>query len=176
VLVTLEGTYVHPLSMGDRTGEVCMVLRRPNGALLTAIKTFYPPGCYRLLTGGVEHGEGIEAALRREVLEETGLETQIARFLAVIEYQAANPAQSALPDQVFSSFAFLLDERGGTLAPQDPGERLESFREVALADLPALAETLERVTDSYSDEIEGRWRDWGVFRAVVHRVVYELLA
>src|SRR5688572_27653789 len=46
-----------PLGMTDRYGEVCMVIRRPNGRLLTAIKTFYPRGAYRLLTGGIHHGE-----------------------------------------------------------------------------------------------------------------------
>jgi 8-oxo-dGTP pyrophosphatase MutT (NUDIX family) len=63
-----------------------MVIRRPGGALLTAIKTFYPPGAYRLLTGGVGHGEPIEAALLREVEEETGLDVEVQRFVAVIEY------------------------------------------------------------------------------------------
>jgi len=34
---------------------------------------------------------------------------------------------------------------------------------------------LEHVTDSYDEKIEGKWRDWGVFRAVVHRVVFDVL-
>ena len=64
-----------------------MVVRRPNGKLITAKKTFYPPGAFRLLTGGVGHGELIAAALLREVAEETGLDVVVRRFLAVIEYQ-----------------------------------------------------------------------------------------
>src|SRR5919199_6882129 len=39
-----------PLGKRDRYGEVCMVVRRPNVRLITAIKTFYPPGAFRLLT------------------------------------------------------------------------------------------------------------------------------
>src|SRR5262245_8008181 len=74
VSVALSGAPFDPLIMTDRFGEVCMVIRRPRGTLLTAIKTFYPPGAYRLLTGGVGHGEPIDAALLREVDEETGLE------------------------------------------------------------------------------------------------------
>ncbi len=43
-----------PLSRRDnRLGEVCMVVRRPNGHLLTMKKTFYPPDGYRLMTGGI---------------------------------------------------------------------------------------------------------------------------
>jgi 8-oxo-dGTP pyrophosphatase MutT (NUDIX family) len=86
VAAVLSGTPFDPLIMTDRFGEVCMVIRRPGGALLTAIKTFYPPGAYRLLTGGVGHGEPIEAALLREVEEETGLDVEVQRFVAVIEY------------------------------------------------------------------------------------------
>jgi len=47
--------------------EVCLVVCRPNGKLLTFTKTFYPPGVYRLLTGGVEPGESVLDVLRREI-------------------------------------------------------------------------------------------------------------
>jgi hypothetical protein len=36
-----------------------------------------------------------------------------------------------------------------------------------------VAEQLEHVETTYSEEIDGRWRDWGHFRAVIHRVVAE---
>src|SRR6185295_19053962 len=86
VVAKLQGGLFSPLTLPDRYGEVCMVVRRPNGKLITAIKTFYPSGAFRLLTGGVGHGEPIAAALLREVAEETGLEVMVRRFLAVIEY------------------------------------------------------------------------------------------
>ena len=178
-----------PLTMGDRYGEVCMVVRRPSGKLITAKKTFYPPGAFRLLTGGVGHGERIAAALLREVAEETGLDIVVRRFLAVIEYQLREMGDggrgigdglpilyppSPTPSN-FATFAFLLDETGGTLQAHDPGERIESFRELAVADLPALAETLEHIPDTRDDEIDGSWRDWGRFRAVAHHVIYAAL-
>src|SRR5689334_10837308 len=78
--VELAGAPFEPLLRSDRFGEVCMVLRRANGRLLTAIKTFYPSGAYRLLTGGVGHGESIAAALLREIDEETGLDVAVRRF------------------------------------------------------------------------------------------------
>ncbi len=160
-----------PLSKSDRYGEVCMVVRRPNGHLLTARKLFYPPAAYRLLTGGVSHGEGIEAALLREVAEETGLAVAVRRFLAVIDYRVP-----PLDAGVFVTFAFLLDELGGVLMPQDEAEQIADFREVPPAALPGLAAVLEQSPDAYSAEIQGNWRAWGCFRAVVHRVVYETLA
>jgi hypothetical protein len=75
----------------------------------------------------------------------------------------------------FVTFAFLLDEVGGTLNTRDPAERIGAFREVAVAELPDIAETLERVPDRFAPEIGGWWGDWGRFRAVVHRVVYDAL-
>src|SRR5579859_602192 len=75
-----------PLSKRDRYGEVCMVIRRKNGRILTMTKTFYPQGAYRLPTGGINHGESIFAALLRETQEETGLEVKVTRFLAIVLY------------------------------------------------------------------------------------------
>jgi NAD+ diphosphatase len=170
VVIELKGQPFSPLILDDRYGEVCMVIRRPNGKLLTAIKTFYPPSAFRLLTGGVDHGESIAAALRRETHEETGLDVVVRRFLAVVEYRLPT-----LLDGPFATFAFLLDETGGTLDAQDPGEQIGAFREVAVAELPALAATLEQAPDSFDPQIEGNWRDWGRFRAIIHRVVYEAL-
>lgn len=195
VSVTLPDGSFDPLTKPDRIGEVCMVIRRPNGALLTAIKTFYPPEAYRLPTGGIAPGEPIETALLREVQEETGLAVTVRQFLAVIEYiapsvkradeltapeHAAPLEMGGVSDQthhsLFYTFAFLLDEIGGVLAPQDASERLAGFREVLPPELPAMARLLEQVADTYDPEIGGNWRHWGIFRAIVHRVVYATLA
>jgi NAD+ diphosphatase len=196
VAADLHGAPFDPLIMNDRFGEVCMVVRRTNGKLITAIKTFYPPGAFRLLTGGVGHGESIEAALLREVAEETGLEVAVRRFLAVIEYRLElatghrTGVQSNAPtsDEArayyrppadhydFATFAFLLDELGGDLAVHDPAERIGAFHEVEVADLPGMAATLDQIEQRYDLEIGGSWGDWGRFRAVGHRVVYQTLS
>lgn len=167
--VTLGGQPFSPRTKRDRVGEVCMVVRRKNGRLLTATKQFYPPGAFRLLTGGIKRGEGIEAALMRETWEETGLETELRRFLAIIEYRLSGTSPAAAPD--FTTYALLLDEISGELAVQDPDEQLSEFREVAPEELLAMADFLATLADSYSDDLDARWADWGIFRAVVHRAV-----
>lgn len=161
-----------PVRMDDRFGEVCMVIRRPSGRLLTARKTFYPEGAFRLLTGGIRHGEAIEAALAREVAEETSLSVAVRRLLAVIAYTAPEtpPGRHA-----FYSFAFLLDELGGTLAVQDLDEQVAAFGEVEPGGLAAMADALAALEHREDRAIGGSWRNWGTFRAVVHRVVGELL-
>lgn len=160
-----------PLSKNDRYGEVCMVVRRPNGLLLTMKKTFYPRGCHRLLTGGINYGEAVLDALLRETLEETGLDVEVQRFLAAVAYQTAQSGE----EPAFYTFAFLLNEVGGKLGPLDLEERVESYRYISPDDLPMIAERLSNLEPDYDEEIGGDWRDWGQFRAVIHRLVYEAL-
>ncbi len=169
----LRDTVFDPLTRTDRIGEVCMVIRRPSGRLLTMRKEIYPPGIFRLPTGGIAPNESIHAALLREVAEETSLRVTINRFLATIAYSFASAATG---EPVFYTFAFLLDEQGGTLAVQDPHERVEAFHEIAPDELPAIAARLEHLAPHHDRAIGGNWRAWGAFRAVTHRVVAEALA
>ncbi len=164
--VAIGGSLFDPLDRADRYGEVCMVLRRRNGALVTAIKSTYPPGAYRLLTGGIGHGERIEDALRREVAEETSLAVAVRRFLAAVQYRQRGEA-------VFYTFAFLLEELSGELRVADD-EDIADFCEIEVADLPATARFL-RALDGADPAIRGDWGDWGRFRAVIHEVVWEAL-
>ena len=159
-----------PIGKPDRYAEVCMVVRRPNGSLLTARKAYYPADCYRLLTGGIGHGEQIKDALLRETWEETNLQVDIRRFLAAATYLPAD--RRVAP---FHTFAFLVDERAGNLQSNDPEEDVADFRMIESHELPQLAQRLEQLGEQHHSTIEGLWSDWGRFRAVVHRLVAEAL-
>lgn len=156
------------LLQGSRQCEVCMVIRRPNGRLLTMKKTFYPAGAYRLLTGGIESGESILHALQREIQEETGLTPTLIRFLGAIVYHMESKPR-------FATFAFLLDETGGVLQTTDPAEQLEAFQEIEIDTLPLIIEQLGKIGHHYSPQIESFWDDWGRFRMAVHRLAWECL-
>ncbi|GAC1364889.1 MAG: NUDIX hydrolase [Ktedonobacteraceae bacterium] len=160
-----------PLSKQDRYGEVCMVVRRPNGRLLTMTKTYYPKNAYRLLTGGINHGESILAALLRETREETGLQVEVKRFLTIAAYRITSIADKPL----FYTFAFLLDELGGTLTTIDEDEQVDGFLEVDPAELPSIAAKLDHLSHQFSNELDTNWGTWGLFRAVIHRQVYDAL-
>lgn len=170
VRAAIDDAFDDPIGREDRFGEVCMVIRRPSGKLLLSIKTFYPRGAYRLPTGGIHHGEAIGDALVREAHEETGLQLAVLRFLAHITYVG-----SADTAPLFHTFAFLLDERGGTLGAIDTSEQIEAWREVEANELPAVADFLGDLRSDGARGIGGSWRAWGKFRAVVHRVVYDTL-
>jgi 8-oxo-dGTP pyrophosphatase MutT (NUDIX family) len=160
-----------PLSSKDRYGEVCMVVRRLDGRLITAKKTFYPTNGHRLLTGGIRPGEPVLSALLREVSEETGLEVRVSRFLVAVAYHL--PAQQDSP--LFYTFAFLLDEIGGTLACVDPDERLEYFHEITPDELLERVDFFTHLPHGYSQPPGIEWQAWGKFRAVIHRLVWETL-
>lgn len=172
VVATIDDSFKDPIWKQDRYGEVCMVVRRPSGRVLLSIKTFYPRGAYRLPTGGIHHGEGVYDALVRETHEETGLRTAVRHFLARITYA---PLSSPGAPPVFHTFAFLLDELGGTLSALDRSERIEEWREIEIEDLPRVADALDRLTTQGTEDIGGDWRAWGKFRAVVHRAVHQAL-
>ncbi len=164
--------FFDPVQNPDRIGEVCMVVRRRNGKVLLSIKTFYPRGAYRLPTGGIHPGERILDALIRETKEETALEVEVRRFLAWITYRDITAPKGP---PLFHTFAFLLDEVGGTFKTHDEEEQIEDWIEVEPAALGEVAERLESIRSAPSSDIGGDWADWGRFRAVVHRVVHEAL-
>jgi ADP-ribose pyrophosphatase YjhB (NUDIX family) len=151
-----------------RLAEVCMVVRRPSGRLLVFRKPFYPAGIFRLLTGGVEPEESILDALLREVNEETGLTTHVERFLAASAYLGDDRPQ-------FASFAFLLEERSGTLGALDQDEQVEAFREVEPAHLLEIAEQLEQLPNERNDVLDNNIHEWGLLRALNHRLVWQAL-
>ncbi len=89
------------------TGDDRVLLHRQHG---------WPPGLWSCLAGFVEPGETAEAAVPREVFEETGLQVGAVRYLASQPW----PFPSSL------MMAFTAQALGGTLTP-DPVE-LEAAR------------------------------------------------
>jgi NAD+ diphosphatase len=65
-----------------RTDPVVIMLVTRGNAVLLGRSAVWPEGMFSLLAGFVEPGETIEAAVRREVVEETGVRTGAVRYLA----------------------------------------------------------------------------------------------
>lgn len=168
--VALNDIAFDPVGNPSRFAEVCMVVRRPDRNVLLSIKTFYPRGAYRLPTGGIDRDEPILDAALRETREETGLELDVSRFLAALTYH-----DGAGGPPVFHTFAFLLDDPSGApVRALDEQEQIESYVEVPVSELPAVADRLSRIAPDGASGIPN-WDAWGRFRAHAHRAVHEAL-
>lgn len=140
-------------------GEVCMAILRRSGRFLLQTKQNYPGSVMRLPSGGIQRGEKVEAALLREIWEETNLTVQIERFVARIGYRAG-VARSR-----FFTHLFLVREVSGVLQSNDPDEKISDWQEVLPTELPEYAEKLRRMTPS--------WRSWGIFRAASMDILFQ---
>jgi ADP-ribose pyrophosphatase YjhB (NUDIX family) len=150
-----------PVRGAGRRSEVAMAIRRPSGDILLQTKAFYPAGTYRLPTGGIKDGEDVEHALLREVHEESNLDVEIERLVAVVDHTAI---EAKLP---FRSYVFLLREVGGALKVNDPAEQISGWEECDRAGLERAATNLRGLA--------GTWRRWGQFRAIALEVLTESL-
>ena len=148
------------LKSSDRRGEVVFAIQMPEG-ILVHHKSFYGDGVFRLLSGGVDYGEKVVDALRREIEEETSLTLSSGRLLGVQDCQLVYGSRSVR----FVSYVFYV-HAAGDLRP-DPKENITEIRVVSMAELAAIAEDLRRTPPPH----EG----WGRWRALAHDLVYQRL-
>jgi len=148
------------LKSSDRRGEVVFAIQMPDG-ILVHHKSFYGDGVFRLLSGGIDYGEKVVDALRREIEEETSLTLSSGQLLGVQDCQLVYGSRSVR----FVSYVFYVHATGN-LHP-DPKENITEFQTVSVAGLAAVAEDLRRAPPPH----EG----WGRWRALAHDLVYQRL-
>jgi 8-oxo-dGTP pyrophosphatase MutT (NUDIX family) len=82
--------------------------------------------------GALELGEGALDALRREFVEETGLEVRPTH----LAYASENYHQSpAYPENQLVKLYWFVEQSGGTLRPEGNGDDIEAVYFVPIADL-----------------------------------------
>lgn len=148
--------------LARRRGEILLVLCRPTGEVLLHTKHFYPPGVYRLLTGGIDHGEPVADAWHRELWEETQLRASGERLLGVVSYEFFGEGRSV----PFVSYIFQLDGILAEPVPLDESEGISGFRWIPRAGLAEVAAQLNGL-----DRVSPETGDWGRFRAIAHEFV-----
>ncbi|OPZ65392.1 MAG: NUDIX domain protein [bacterium ADurb.Bin478] len=145
-----------------RRGEVVLCLQNSAGQFLMHSKSFYLPGIYRLLTGGIHYHEPLMAALQRETLEETGWQALSYQPLAVVFYTFCHQ-QARVP---FISYLFFSAVAGLNPVVQDEGESISAFTWMDPVELKKASRMLLQLPTA--------WEDWGRMRAVAHTVLLQL--
>ncbi len=154
-----KGPAGFPLS-SRRTAEVVLVVPRDGGRILVHTKRFYPAGVWRIPTGGLHRQEAIEAAVKREAMEETGLRLLPLRFLFHIHFRWDDL------DKEFQSYGFLLTEASGKIQSRDRREQISAFRDADRSEIKSIAGRLA--------SLRGSWSSWGIFRAAPHQALLEV--
>jgi ADP-ribose pyrophosphatase YjhB (NUDIX family) len=90
-------------------------------------------GYWSLPGGAVETGERMEDALKREVLEETGLEVAVDRLLEVFE--RITPGEDGKTEYHYILIDYICHPTGGALQASDDAARAEWFTEDEVAAL-----------------------------------------
>jgi NAD+ diphosphatase len=89
-----------------RVSPAVIVLVRKGDQILLARSPRFPPGMYGLIAGFVEPAENLEHAIRREVLEETGIQVKNIRYFGSEPWP--------FPDSLM--IGFIAEFAGGELA------------------------------------------------------------
>ena len=152
--VTIDGSwYVRPPGVPDRTGAGGVVVRQGGGRLYVALAREPDFAPYVLPKGGVESGESLEAAARREIEEETGLSA-----LTLLAYLGTRERLTIGKDQwqTMHFFLFLTEQVEGR--PTDPEHSVGAtwFALDALPDLlwPEQRELLETNRGRFVEAVE----------------------
>jgi 8-oxo-dGTP pyrophosphatase MutT (NUDIX family) len=144
------------MSARKRVGEAVLLMRRPDRQILLHTKPFYPPGTWRVPSGGVKPGETPSEAAVREIAEETGLPAELEGLLGVLTYELTGGAV-VVP---YASYLFSVATPGGEPVPQDSKEQITGFRWIATSELNEVAVQLR--------DLSPPWKSWGEFRALAH--------
>jgi ADP-ribose pyrophosphatase YjhB (NUDIX family) len=107
-LVTYNPKRMHDVTLFILNGERLALIRKPH----------FEPGIWRPPGGGIKAGEDFEAGVRREALEETGLEVELERYLVAAEARFLYEAHE-IP---WRTHVFLATTAGEELATRDTDE------------------------------------------------------
>jgi len=146
-----------------RRGEIVFMLENLNRKVLLHTKPFFPKGVYRLLSGGINMNEAVAETLNREIFEETGFHVDNGQCIALIFFIIKHESLS-MP---FITYLYSCKGITGEPVVHDRSENISGFRWVTHAELKHVYRQLLELPED--------WKDWGVFRALPHKVFYDSL-
>ena len=112
--------------------------------------------------GHPEGNETAEQAAVREIAEETSLVPTHTTPIAHIAYDTVVP---------FVTHIYVCTVSAADPVVIDEAERIHHFAALHPSELLQRAADLCQLPDAYHPDIGTRWRRWGAFRAISHRIV-----
>lgn len=117
--VRLTAHDLRVLRMGGpgRRHDVTFAVRDAKRLVAVIRKPSFPPGAWRIPSGGIAPGESFEQGVLREALEETGLAIELEAYLLVARARFVHPDGS---DERWTTHVVSAQPAAGTrLAPRD---------------------------------------------------------
>ena len=143
-----------------RAHDVTLYIKKDDKYIVIA-KHFYPQGLFRAPSGGINVGEDFIEGAKREVLEETGCQVEIKKFLLQTHVQFQQIDSDKSID--WHSYVFLAEYISGDFKFTDKNE----IREVAVVPLEKF--------DQFSKTMRATSIGGLHYRADLHDAVKELL-
>ena len=143
-----------------RAHDVTLYVRRGEDVAVIA-KHNYPPGIFRAPSGGLLPAESMEAGIAREMMEETGLEIALRRYLLREEVDFSHGSEVVH----WTTHVFTADPISTDLAPRD-------HKEIREARWISMEELSGRIGDALAASPSAGLR----YRAYLHRRVMEELS
>jgi ADP-ribose pyrophosphatase YjhB (NUDIX family) len=149
-LATYNPKRMHDVTLFILNGERLALIRKPH----------FEPGIWRPPGGGIKDGEDFVAGVRREAIEETGLDVELQRYLvdakALFLYEPY--------DVPWRTHVFLATTTGEELVPQDT-------EEIAAARWGTLAELAGPLRERLLETGRAFWR----YRVALHDAALQQL-
>lgn len=153
-----EFSFIRSTQKNERRHDVTLYIHRDDEIIVIA-KHHYPPGMYRAPSGGLHPGESFECGIAREVMEETGTQIELERFLLESHVTFTRGADE-IP---WTSYVFQARYQAGDFEFTDRRE-IREVRTAKLAEFAAFARIMRTL------EVGGLH-----YRAALHERVEPLL-
>jgi 8-oxo-dGTP diphosphatase len=121
---------IGPSMERGRHHDVTFAIRDEEGQVVVIRKPQFPPGAWRIPSGGILPGEPLETGTAREALEETGLEIGITGYPLVARSAFVHGGR----DYGWVTHVVTASVTGGRLEPRDVAE-IDAARWMTMADL-----------------------------------------
>lgn len=158
------------LKFRDRT--VLILCRDSKGNfLLGAKRTYFPERIVRMLGGGVDDGETVAGAAKREVREEMGIDIEGSELIEMAEVKV----EGKFRDQTYSHSIFIcfLDSAKDDYLAGDDVEEIVKYSEADFRDLIRRYSELNDDNHFIDGDQTFSWGDYGKVYGFVHQVALD---